>query len=893
MLLAPTTGRLLIDGRPRIVLCSSVFYFRIPPSRWRQRLEQVRDSGYSAIETYVPWNFHEPRPGHFDFTGDRDVAAFCDLAHDLGLLVVIRPGPYICSEWDGGALPAWLGGRDDIGLRQNEPGFLAAVGRWFDQILPLVAERQSHRGGSVAAVQLENELDFFDCVDRDGYLRALRDMAEAHGIEVPLVACAGQGDLAGAGGDVDRVLPACNFYPSDTSVELEGDLLAYDAALRKRGLPLLVTETNRQHLTLRRMLACGARLLAPYLQTSGWNFGLTPSVGNWGDPGSLMSHGYDFAGYLDPTGAPRGEYDEAQILSRLIATFGEALAAGTAQVSRVRIEADFSTARQPAEIALEGGGALVALPNLEAANTDSAGTGSARLSLPEGTVVDATVPAGQCPLLPYDLPLARWGVPGRLRWAGAELVAAEQDAATGQTVLQFGSDVAFELAVELESGWMRTGIDDAAPGQPVRLDPTDPARDRVRFLGPTGATLTFVGAERGRRPGRGDGRSDPETIDQAGRISAQDADLFGAVPPTHGPVRPLEAHGIYRGRGRYRAAVSGSVLLLRGAADLVDVVIADRPLPTITPYGSPVWLDLDADRDSADPVEVSISTEIWGHPNFDDARRPALRLGSPRGLGEAINVCQVMPVASHWQVSGEDQWATADCPPLRDLGGWSSTRIGRTIGYRRDITLPANAEVHLLHLDGLDTSVSVVLDGGDPVAVGPGDPLIDLGPGGCVNVLVEAVHDPDRQLGAARVVSGNRVSEWDFRGLDEEALTAQATALTASDSDVTLPLNVRSGRPQWLEVELPAAGADEDVYLVPRGTGCRLTGWLGERCLGRVWLPGPERPVFTGGPSDRFWLPSEWVGADRVVRLLVEATAGERPGRLGALEICAIESTAS
>lgn len=886
MLLAPTTGRLLIDGRPRIVLCSSVFYFRIPASRWRRRLEQVRDSGYTAIETYVPWNLHERRPGEFDFAGDHDVAAFCDLAHDLGLLVVIRPGPYICSEWDGGALPAWLGCRDDIGLRQNEPRFLAAVGRWFDQILPLVAERQSHRGGSVVAVQLENELDFFDCADREGYLGALRDMAEEHGIEVPLLACAGQGDLAGAGGDVDRVVPTCNFYPADTSVELERDLLAYDATLRKRGLPLLVTETNRAHLTLRRMLACGARLLAPYLQTSGWNFGLTPSIGNWGDPGSLMSHGYHFAGYLDPTGVPRPEYDEAQILSRVIATFGEALAAGTPQASRVQIEADFTTARQPAEIALDGGGALVAIPNLE-----SAGMGSARLSLPEGTVVDAVVPGGQCPLLPYDLPLARWGVPGRLRWAAAELVAVEQNADTGGTLLQFSSDVPFEVAIELGADWMMTGGgDEAKPCHQMLLDPADPARDRATFLAPTGASLTLVGARRDRRTLRPDRRSEPVPTAQAARISAQDADLFGAVRPAHGPARPLEAHQVYRGRGRYRAAVSGSALLLRGAADLVDVVIADRPLSTITRYGSPVWLALD----SAEPVEVSISTEIWGHPNFDDVRRPSLRLGSSRGLGDPISVAQVMPVASHWEVSGDDQWASADRPPLRDLGGWSSTRIGRPIGYRRGITLPANGDVHLLHLDGLDTNVSVTLDGGDPIAVGPGDPLVDLGPSGCVNVLVEAVHDPDRRLGAARVVSGSPVSEWEFRGLTEEALTAQAAAVTASASGVELPLNARGGRPQWLSVELPAAAElGADVYLLPRGTGCRLTGWLGEHCLGRVWLPGPERPIFTGGPSDRFWLPSEWVGADRVVTLLVEATAGEQPGQLLALEFCPVDSTSS
>lgn len=137
-----TDGHLLVDGRPRVLLCASLFYFRLPRSQWRARLEQVRASGYTSVDVYLPWNFHETGPGTWDFTGERDVSAFLDLAAEVGLLVVARPGPYICSEWDGGALPAWLTLEPGLRVRQHEPRFLEHVRRWFDQVGPLLAARQ-------------------------------------------------------------------------------------------------------------------------------------------------------------------------------------------------------------------------------------------------------------------------------------------------------------------------------------------------------------------------------------------------------------------------------------------------------------------------------------------------------------------------------------------------------------------------------------------------------------------------------------------------------------------------------------------------------------------------------------------------------------------------------
>lgn len=181
-----------LDGEPTILLTASLFYFRIPRMLWSDRLAKVKAAKYNAIDVYFPWNYHEPREGCWDFSGEKDVAAFLDLASEAGLRVLARPGPYICSEWDGGALPAWLYPKSGLELRQNNELFLGYVEKWYQKILGILKDYQFSKGGPVIGVQLDNELDFFDCHDRVGYIGALRDAARAAGITVPLTACAGK-----------------------------------------------------------------------------------------------------------------------------------------------------------------------------------------------------------------------------------------------------------------------------------------------------------------------------------------------------------------------------------------------------------------------------------------------------------------------------------------------------------------------------------------------------------------------------------------------------------------------------------------------------------------------------------------------------------------------------
>ncbi|NXC02044.1 BGAL galactosidase, partial [Orthonyx spaldingii] len=160
------------DGAPFRYISGSIHYARVPRPAWRDRLLKMYMSGLSAVQVYVPWNYHEMLPGVYDFTGNRDVEAFLDLTAELGLLVILRPGPYICAEWEMGGLPAWLLWKPDIILRSSDPAYLAAVDSWLHILLPKIKPRLYQNGGNIISVQVENEYGSYYACDY-GYLRHL------------------------------------------------------------------------------------------------------------------------------------------------------------------------------------------------------------------------------------------------------------------------------------------------------------------------------------------------------------------------------------------------------------------------------------------------------------------------------------------------------------------------------------------------------------------------------------------------------------------------------------------------------------------------------------------------------------------------------------------------
>ncbi|WP_203184703.1 glycoside hydrolase family 35 protein [Streptomyces pratensis] len=199
-----------LDGRPLRLLSGALHYFRVQPEQWPQRLRMLRSMGLNTVETYVPWNLHEPRPEEYDFAGIADLDRFLHATREAGLHSIVRPSPYICAEWENGGLPWWLLADPAVrALRCQDPGYLARVNRWYDRLMPLIAPHQVTRGGNVLMVQVENEYGSYGT--DTGYLEHLAAGMRARGIDVPLFTSDGPDDFFLTGGTVPGRLATVNF----------------------------------------------------------------------------------------------------------------------------------------------------------------------------------------------------------------------------------------------------------------------------------------------------------------------------------------------------------------------------------------------------------------------------------------------------------------------------------------------------------------------------------------------------------------------------------------------------------------------------------------------------------------------------------------------------------
>lgn len=167
------------DGEPFRFISGSIHYSRVPRVYWTDRLLKMYMAGLNAIQTYIPWNFHEESPGQYNFSGERDLQYFLQLAQDIGLLVILRPGPYICAEWDMGGLPAWLLSKKNIVLRSSDKDYLAAVDKWMDKLLPMIKPFLYQNGGPIITVQVENEYGSYFACDYN-YLRHLTQLFRSY-----------------------------------------------------------------------------------------------------------------------------------------------------------------------------------------------------------------------------------------------------------------------------------------------------------------------------------------------------------------------------------------------------------------------------------------------------------------------------------------------------------------------------------------------------------------------------------------------------------------------------------------------------------------------------------------------------------------------------------------
>lgn len=346
--------RFLMDGKPYQVISAEMHYVRIPRAYWRDRLRKAKAMGLNTITTYAFWNAHEPRPGVFDFAGQHDLAAFVRAAQAEGLNVILRPGPYVCAEWELGGYPAWLLKDRHLMLRSTDPAYTAAVERWIHRLGREMQPLLLRNGGPIIALQLENEYGAFG--NDPAYLKGLEATYRRAGLADGVLFTSNQaGDLArgslpdlpsvvnfGSGGAKAALSKLEAFRPD--GVRMVGEYWA--GWFDKRGEAHHETDGRKEADELRYMLSRGYSV-SLYMFHGGTSFGwMNGADSHTGTDYHPDTTSYDYDAPLDEAGNPRYKYG---LLAAVIADVTGKPAA-PAPASRAAVTFPLSPVRRSASL---------------------------------------------------------------------------------------------------------------------------------------------------------------------------------------------------------------------------------------------------------------------------------------------------------------------------------------------------------------------------------------------------------------------------------------------------------------------------------------------------------------------------------------------------------------
>ena len=315
---AVQAGQLVLDGKPFRIISGEMHYPRIPRAYWRDRLRMAKAMGLNAVSTYVFWNLHEPRPGVYDFSGNNDIAEFVREAQEEGLYVILRPGPYVCAEWEFGGYPAWLLKDHAIVLRSGDPKYIAEVNRWLKRLGEELAPLQIGNGGPIILTQVENEYGSFG--DDHAYVERLRQVlldagftkSQLYTVDIPEVISRGslpelpvginfggwgRDSAESAFAELKRLRPSGPFFNSEFWAgwfDHWGDVHAF-------------TDTARQVSNLAWMLGQGYSVNL-YMFHGGTSFGWMNGASSDGRNYEPDVTSYDYDAALDESGRPTPKY---------------------------------------------------------------------------------------------------------------------------------------------------------------------------------------------------------------------------------------------------------------------------------------------------------------------------------------------------------------------------------------------------------------------------------------------------------------------------------------------------------------------------------------------------------------------------------------------------------
>jgi len=198
-----------LNDEPFEIHSGAIHYFRSLPDKWPELLQKLKNCGMNTVETYCAWNLHEEYPTQFDFEGRLDVGHFIDLAAEIGLYVIMRPGPFICAEWEAGGLPAWLLRDENFRARTDEGEYLNYVKRYFDELMPHLISRMETRGGNIIMFAAENEYGSFG--NNTNYMNKCVNLLKSYGVDVPIITADGHTMPFLQGGHADDCLCGLDF----------------------------------------------------------------------------------------------------------------------------------------------------------------------------------------------------------------------------------------------------------------------------------------------------------------------------------------------------------------------------------------------------------------------------------------------------------------------------------------------------------------------------------------------------------------------------------------------------------------------------------------------------------------------------------------------------------
>ena len=827
-----------INGTYKILLASSLFYFRIPRERWEERMLLLKAAGYNAIDVYFPWNFHEILPGVWDFSGQRDVKCFLELAAKHKLFVIARPGPYICSEWDGGALPPWLW-VEGVPVRQDHPDFLSRIGAWYSHILPVIAPFQITEGGTVICMQIENELDFFDCKSPVTYMEKLMGKALSSGITVPLFYCCGQNDLLRGGGLTKGLYTAFNVYAASDDPLLEERAMHLYHEVSERKMPFLVTETNREHSFLKRLFVCGAKLISPYNQTAGSTLEWYNGITNWGPPHaplSLLTSDYDFQSMIGSAGEVNEQFYEARLFAGLIHSLGESLAKGIPGRAE-DVGMSLSGTDDPVYVLHTSRGSFAAVSNT--GNADS-------LELcHEDQIYPLTIPHLKTVLLPVDLQLSE----------------------KGDVILK---DSCYEVAyIREENGTISVGMYGEGPfsarlkvkGEVVLIEGKTedmpcryPISNIVIIAGPAEYfALSHI----------------PGLPDIHRSIKDQETDipvLQGQIASCRLPksrnimqkVQPMEASGQYRGIGDYSFCLDGETrILFCNLADIFTIRRNGELFETGFSPGGCVERVLDSGR-------YQIQTEIWGHSNFDDIRCPSLRMGSLKGISCICQIRGKINLTENWLFDLDEQplsewyfFRHSGYQTISSIDSYNRASMPIRAVYDRWVDIPDEAESLFLHFAKADCIISVYVNGHWEGDVLPSDPYVDLssyaGSGRielCLRVMRRFYSD---EVGKVSLLYGAKIAETSYQTVKDDDI-----CVPEDMKEIGFPLRLPPCEDTVLRLAIPVSD-EREMKLVFEAQDVKLTVFHKKRLIGRLLFAGSDFPVMKGGDPHVVHLCREWL----------------------------------